>query len=301
MPDPLICDDPQAERRWSYGRLLAKEADWAAAAEVFEQCLERAPGFAPAWSDLGKAREKMGDEEGAAACYAKALALDPTDRLGAGARMERLRGVAAPSLAKAYVARLFDDYAARFDRHIREDLHYSGPELIEEILAGLGRRYARALDLGCGTGLAGPMVRPFADRLEGVDVSPKMIAQAERRAVYDALFVDEAVAFLQAADAGAYDCLVAADVLVYLGDLRPLFAAASRAMAQGAPFVFTVETLWTGEGFELAETMRFRHSRGYLEEQATANGFTVLAIKTRSARVERGAPVPSLLVSLERR
>ena len=300
MPDPLICDDPQAERRWSYGRLLASDADWAAAAEVFEQCLERAPGFAPAWSDLGKACEKIGDKDRAAACYAKALALDPADRLGAGARIERLRGVAAPTLANAYVARLFDDYSARFDRHIREDLHYSGPELIEEVLSGLGRRYARALDLGCGTGLAGPAVRAFAHRLEGVDLSPKMIAQAERRSVYDALFVGEAVAFLQGADSGAYDCLVAADVLVYLGDLRPLFAAAARAMAHGAPFVFTVEDFWTGEGFELAESMRFRHARGYVEGEATANGFVVLDIRNRSSRVERGSPVPSLLVALER-
>ena len=300
MPDPLICDDPQAERRWSYGRLLANDLDWAAAAEVFEQCLERAPGFAPAWSDLGKAYEKTGDTSRAAACYAKALALDPDDRLGAGARIERLRGVAGPKLAAAYVARLFDDYADRFDRHIREDLHYSAPELIEEVLSGLGRRYARALDLGCGTGLAGASVRSFADRLEGVDLSPKMIAQAERRGVYDSLFVDEAVAFLQAADAGRYDCVVAADVLVYLGDLRPLFGAAARAMARGAPFVFTVENFWTGEGFELAETMRFRHSRGYLEEEAKASGFAALDIKPRATRVERGQPVPCLLAVLTR-
>ena len=301
MRDPLVCDDPQAERRWSHGRRFADDSDWAAAAEMFEQCLERAPGFTPAWSDLGRAHEKMGDTARAAECYAKSLALDPDDRLGAGARMALLRGVAAPELASAYVARLFDDYSDRFDRHIREDLHYSGPELIEEVLSGLGRRYALALDLGCGTGLAGPPVRSHADRLEGVDLSPKMIAQARRRSIYDALFVDEAVAFLQAADAGRYDCVVAADVLVYLGDLSPLFGAAARAMARGAPFVFTAENFWNGEGFELTETMRFRHARGYLENEAKANGFSVLDVMTRSTRIERGAPVPSLLVALERR
>lgn len=300
MSDPLMCDDPQAERRWSYGRLLANESDWAAAVEMYEQCLERAPGFAPAWCDLGHAREKLGDKARAGECYAKALALDPDDRLGAGARMARLRGVAAPDLAAAYVARLFDDYSDRFDRHIREDLHYSGPELIGEVLSGLGRRYALALDLGCGTGLAGPVVRSFADRLEGVDLSPKMIAQAERRSLYDALFVGEAAAFLQGAESGRYDCVVAADVLVYLGDLGPLFAAAARAMARGAPFVFTVENFWNGEGFELAETLRFRHSQSYVEDEAKANGFAVLDIKTRSTRIERGSPVPSLLVALER-
>lgn len=302
MDDPLICPDPQAERRWSYGRLLAAEADWAGARDLFEQCLERAPGFAPAWSDLGQALERLDDRAAAGEAYSRAAALDPPDRLGAKARLARLEGQEPTALSPAYVARLFDDYAKRFDRHLRESLHYSGPELIAEALDAQApaRRFASALDLGCGTGLAGVPLRQRAERLEGVDLSARMVEEARKRGLYDALTVGEAEAFLAAAAPDRYDCIAAADVLGYLGDLRPIFRAAARALTPGGLFVFTVETLFADEGFALAESMRFRHSRGYLEAQAEAAGFAVRSIHARSSRIDLGVPVAGLLVALQR-
>lgn len=302
MDDPLQCPDPQAERRWSYGRMLMAESDWAGARDLFEQALERAPGFAPAWCDLGEACEHLKDEAGAAEAYEHAAALDSEDRLGARARLARVNGERAPDLSPAYVARLFDDYAKRFDRHLLEGLHYSGPEAIDAALAACapGRRFSHALDLGCGTGLAAVALRARADILEGVDLSPKMITEAGKRGTYDALHVGDAAAFLQRAPSGGYDLIAAADVLVYVGDLRALFSAAAKALANGGLYVFTVEVETSNAEFVLAPSMRFRHSEAYVRRIAAEAGFDVLSCEAGSTRVERDTPVPSLVVALQR-
>ena len=302
MDDPLQCPDPQAERRWSYGRMLMAESDWAGARDLFEQALERAPGFAPAWCDLGEVREHLKDEAGAVEAYERAAALDGEDRLGARARLARVKGERASELSPAYVARLFDDYAKRFDRHLLEDLHYSGPKAIDAALEACApaRHFSHALDLGCGTGLAAAALRARADILEGVDLSPKMIAEALKRGTYDALHVDDAVAFLQGAPSGVYDLIAAADVLVYVGDLRALFGAAAMALVIGGVYVFTVEAGTSNEDFALASSMRFSHSESYVRRIAVEAGFDVLSCEPGSTRIERDTPVPSLVVALRR-
>src|SRR5271163_2268740 len=131
MRDPLVCGDPIAERRYAYARTAARDGDWAAAAEVLEQALELAPDWAPAWFALGEARERLGDETRAADAFSATLAADPGDAHGARGRLALLgRGSRLHALSPAYVARLFDDYAARFDAHLADGLGYRGPELI---------------------------------------------------------------------------------------------------------------------------------------------------------------------------
>ncbi len=302
LTDPLHCPDPQASRRWAYGRRMLQERDWDAARDLFEQALEHAPDFAPAWADLGQALAALGDPAGAGRAFGEALRLDPADRMGAGALLGLTRGETAPELSPAYVARLFDDYAARFEGHLLDELHYDGPGLIGEALErhAAGRTFAAAVDLGCGTGLAGPVLRPRAARLEGVDLSAKMVGEARKRGIYDALWVEDVTAFLRRAAPGAFDCLAAADVFLYLGDLAPPFAAGFAAMKPGGLFVFTLERLADGDGLRLGEAMRFQHSEAYVERTARAAGLEVLSVDARSCRTERGAPVAGMLWALGR-
>ncbi len=273
--DPLACDDPIAARRYDYARAAADDGDWAAAAEVFEQAAEQAPGWAPAWFALGEARERLGDVDGAARALRAALALDPADALGAAPRLA-LIGCAADSTAlpEAYVARLFDGYAPRFDAHLTEKLNYRGPALIVEALdlVAPGRRFAAAIDIGCGTGLMGEAVRDRVDRLVGVDLSPGMIARARERGLYDALETADATAYLTREAQGAFDCILAADALCYIGDLGPIFSAGRRTLADTGLFAFSIETL-AGEGFRLCPTMRFAHARTYVDSTAREAGF----------------------------
>src|SRR5271155_3622804 len=117
--DPLASGDPLAERRFAYARAAADEGDFSAAAEVLEQALERAPDWAAAWFALGEARERLGDVDAAAEAYRAALRSDPTDPQGATARLALTgRGDPPTSLPAAYVARLFDQYAPRFEAHL---------------------------------------------------------------------------------------------------------------------------------------------------------------------------------------
>ena len=296
--DPLACPDLIAERRYAYGHAAAGAGDFAAAADMFEQALERAPGWAPALFALGEAREKLGLRERAAEAFRDAAAADPSDALAASARLKLLDPEARlDGLPRAYVARLFDAYAERFDAHLGA-LAYRGPALVVEALDAVapGRSFACALDLGCGTGLAGVSVRGRVGRLEGVDLSAAMIERARGRGLYDALAAGDAVERLAAAPRGAFDLILAAHALCYFGDLGPLFAAGRRALARSGLLVVTVETC-EGPGFRLLAGLRFAHSAEYLEAAAGRAGLRPLLVRRAAIRREAGDDAPGLVAA----
>jgi predicted TPR repeat methyltransferase len=295
LTDALASRDLLAQRRYAYAQAAAAEGDWRAAADLLVQALERAPNWPPAWFALGEAREKLGDRNGAAEAFRAALAANSADAMGAAARLALLgEGEPAHGLPRAYLARLFDDYAARFDRHLVDELAYRGPALIAAAIdaAAPGRRFARALDLGCGTGLAGAPLQARVERLEGVDLSPAMLAKARERGLYDALEAADFVDHLRRFGA-AFDLIVAADALAYCGDLQPVFAAAAAALTLGGLFAFTVET-FAGEGYRLGETMRFAHARAHVEAGAAAAALSPVVVEASAARREKGEDAPGL-------
>jgi predicted TPR repeat methyltransferase len=161
-----------------------------------------------------------------------------------------------------------------------------------------GRSFASALDLGCGTGLMGEALRGRVDHLVGVDLSAAMIAKARERRVYDELTVSDAAA-LMGERQGIFDLIVAADSLVYVGDLAPLFAAVGTALTGDGLFAFSVETC-KGDGFELEPTMRFAHSRSYVEATAREVGLRPLLVQSASTRREAGANAPGLICVFKR-
>jgi predicted TPR repeat methyltransferase len=301
MPrDPFACPDPIADRRFAYGQAAAKDGDWTAAADLFEQTAERVPTWAPAHFALGAAREQLGDALGAAAAFRAALASDSVDAQGAAVRLALIEGADPDSLPAAYVARLFDEYAPRFEAHLTGGLAYRGPALLLAALDEVapGRHFARALDLGCGTGLMGDAIRARVDSLSGVDLSPAMIAGAQARGLYDALAVADARAWLEAAPRTGFNLIIAADTLCYFGDLSPILNAASQALAASGLLTLSVETS-EGDGFRLQQTLRFAHAPTYLEATARAVGLRTRLTRAASARREAGADVPGLIAVFE--
>ncbi|MBL8590174.1 MAG: methyltransferase domain-containing protein [Methylobacteriaceae bacterium] len=289
-----------ADRRFAWGAAAAREGDHAAAAELFEQTLEIAPRFAAAWFALAEAREAGGAIEAARAAYARTCELAPDDPFGAGARLARLDGATPAGHAPAYVRKLFDDYAPRFDAHLTGALAYRGPELLRAAVEARGaRRFARALDLGCGTGLAGLAFADLADRLEGVDLSPAMIEAARARGLYARLEAGEIVAFLAAEAAASADLALAADVFVYLGDLAPVFSATARALAPGGLIAFTTQAIDAGT-YRLLDDLRFGHAPDYLRARLEAAGFADIAIEAASTRRDRGVDTPGLVATAVR-
>jgi predicted TPR repeat methyltransferase len=302
LADPLACADLIAHRRYAYAKLAAEDGDWRAAAEVLEQALERAPEWAPALFALAEAREKLGDRDGAAEAFNATLRADPRDAQGAAARLAQIGAADAPTaLPRAYVTRLFDGYAPRFNAHLTEALAYRGPELIIGALDAVDdkRRFARALDLGCGAGLMGEALRARVEELVGVDLSAAMIAKSREAAVYDALEVGDVVESLERRERGAFDLIVAADVLAYIGALEPILGAVARALAPSGWFACTVESE-AGEGFRLGATMRFVHSRDYVLARATAAGLRPLVCVDAWARREAAREAPGLVLVFAR-
>ncbi len=301
-PIRVTTGDPAADRRFAYAQGAWEDGDAAAAADLAEQTLELSPRFAPAHALLGRARSALGDREGAVAALREALALDPEDPLGAGLDLARLGALpAGEALAPGYVRALFDAYAPRFDAHLVGALAYRGPAVLMDAIdrAAPGRRFARALDLGCGTGLMGEALRARVDHLAGCDLSPAMVEAARAKGIYDRLAAAELVAFLDAEPEARADLAVAADVLVYLGDLARCLAAAARVLAPGGLLAFTVQD-HPGDGFVLGEDARFAHGAGYLHGLASGHGFAAALDEAVSTRRDRGADVPGRVLVLAR-
>jgi predicted TPR repeat methyltransferase len=217
--------------------------------------------------------------------------------MGAILRLALLGAVAQqPGLPGAYVAAVFDGYAPRFEASLLQALDYRVPAELADLVAatpGAAGGCGRVLDLGCGTGLAGERLRARAAWLEGVDLSARMVEVARRKALYDELAVEDACAFL-ALRPRRYDLIVAADVLVYFGDLAGILACVGAALADGGRFAFSVEAA-DGDGFRLTPGQRYAHSEGYLRGSLAAAGFDLLELRARACRLEGGRPVPGLL------
>ena len=289
-----------ADRRAELARQYQAAGDVSAAADLFAQAVEQAPHFAWAWFMLGEARHALGDAQGAIAAYRAAQARDPADRFGAGLQLARL-GAADPggAMSGGYVRALFDQYAPRFDAALA-GLDYRAPQLLFEAVMATGRtHFSRALDLGCGTGLAARAFAPQVDAIHGVDLAPKMIGQAERTGVYSTLAVDDMLAFLRGQEAASADLVIAADALVYLADLAPLLAEVGRVLAPGGLFCFTVET-HPGEGVILGEKLRYAHGAGHVHAALAQAALLEAAFDAASTRTEAGVAVPGLLVVARR-
>jgi predicted TPR repeat methyltransferase len=288
-----------ADRRYQWALDFLQRGDAAAAADILQQVVETAPGFATAWFALASIREATGDRNGAIAAFEAARDADRDDYHGARLHLARLGiGEATPAMTGVYVRRLFDQHAPEFDQALVERLDYRGPELLLAALRppeGQRSRFGSVLDLGCGTGLSGAAFRPFCDRLVGVDISPGMIEQARAKSLYDRLMVAELLQFLANEHGARHHLVLAADVFVYCSDLAPIAKAVAGVLAPGGGlFAFTVES--HGEpGVRLQGTLRYAHGADHVRAALAAAGLELKQMEQVSTRTERAVPVPGLL------
>ena len=273
--------------------LLAADALPTAIAEL-QRALRLDPGLVQARELTASAWLKAGEADKALE-QLQALDDPPAGMIAACEAIKR-----APRSDPGYVRHLFDQFSADYDQRMIGQLAYAAPQ----ILLGLanmvmpGRERLSILDLGCGTGLAGMAFKPLASRLDGVDLSPAMIAKARARNIYHHLEVADLETAL-AAHAPAYDLILAADTLVYLGDLKRVFEQAHARLSTDGWFLFTVEKA-QGEGFELGPKRRWRHSEAYLRALADETGFAVAGFVAAEPRREANQPVEGFAVALSR-
>lgn len=268
------------------------------ALQMFDRAVARNPASATIWRLRGTVLKELGRLDDAAGSFREALARGGDPEL-LHYYLAGLDAAEPPRRApRGYVETLFDNYAAHFESHLVAGLRYDAPAVLSERLAASGRRYANALDLGCGTGLCGQQLRPMATRLTGVDLSANMLEKARELGLYDDLAQGDIVEFL-GRSADIYDLVVAADVFIYVGALDEVFAQVANVMLPGGRFAFTVEEA-LGAELELRPSLRYAHSEAGLRRLADANGFRVAALERRPVREDQRQPVPGLFAWLER-
>jgi len=296
----LSSGDLVADRRFDFARDLQLKGDLVAAADLMLQATELAPGFASAWFTLADIREQLGERDAAISAFRKAQAADPEDRHGASLRLMRLGAERLADMPQGYVRALFDQYAPKFESALVDDLGYRGPALLfKAVLAARAavRKpafFRRAIDLGCGTGLAATAFAGHVDHFSGIDLSPRMIEKARATSLYTELEVDDLLAGLRRkADASA-ELVLAADAMVYVADLAAVLAETKRVLVSGGIAAFTTET-HDGEGVILGEGLRYAHSADHVRKSVEAAGLNLSLLEARSARNEDNTPVPGLV------
>jgi predicted TPR repeat methyltransferase len=329
-----IAIDPRHANAYSNLGVLLRAAGTPVEAEAaYRRAIEIEPGHIDAYTNLGILLNGVGRTEEAAACYCKVITLRPKHRearrllalahcvLGDVGKAIRIfenwleeepddpialhmlaacTGRDVPSRASdGFVERTFDGFAASFESKLLK-LSYRAPALVVRALEQAGLAASKrfdVLDAGCGTGLCGPLVAPYARRLTGVDLSDGMLARAKEKNVYDELTKSELTAFLRA-NPDSFDLILATDTLVYFGDLEGVVAAAASALRANGLFVFTLEHA-TGAspdvGYRLELHGRYSHCRAYVQRLLVGAGFRP-EIAEDDLRQESGAPVAGLVV-----
>jgi predicted TPR repeat methyltransferase len=272
--------------------LLAAAGDLPGAIDLYQRALRVDPYDVDVLVRLGELWNQLGDYDRARSWFARALSIDPdSDRASAG-----LTALAnTDQLTHTYIRTLFDQYADRFDEDLTGTLAYRAPSEVGLMLGrcGIGQGAADILDLGCGTGLSGLALRPFARRLDGMDLSPLMVAKAAQRSIYDALSVGEAQAFLDHSMTD-WDIIAAVDMLNYVGDLNRIFKSAAMRLRPSGWLIGTVEKRAEG-GTALTEKRRHTHGEDHLRQAISAAALETIEIYEATLRQERGKPVAGLI------
>lgn len=280
-------DPDDSEIHYNLGMALKDLHLFAEAVLAFDRAVELYPDYGPAYSALGMMHQHLGETEKALHAYNQAINLGH-NVASCRHMIAALSGENRDTAPREYIRKLFDQYADRFDESLVENLRYDLPLQLVRTLREMrpsDKRFRRGVDLGCGTGLSGEAFRPLTENLHGVDISSRMVAVAQDKKIYNELAVDDVIEFLHRS-MHSYDLFIATDVVIYLGDLHPLFAAIKARAMDEACFVFSTETT-ANDGFELLSSGRFAHSPKYVRQLADQHDFEIRFHETARIRKEK--------------
>ena len=270
------------------------------AIEYFNHAVKLDPDYLPSHLNLGAIYLKINRLEAARKHYQEASTLAP-DNAEIQHILAAITQENTPDAApKTYLENLFNQYATYYDQHLTEHLRYTVPEQFVQALqqeTDIDDASWDILDLGCGTGLSGQQLKPFANTLTGVDISAKMIEQAKQKCIYSSLMVADVLDALT--EQHHIDLIVAADVFTYIGKLDSLFAAAYEALKSRGLFIFSVEKT-SVEPFELHQSIRYAHSKSYLHQLIEDHHFTLLRFDNLVLRKQKNQDVEGYLILLQK-
>ena len=193
-------------------------------------------------------------------------------------------------MPKNFVSELFDKYADSFDKHLTDTLKYEAPNKLLGLLNLSFNSRFEILDIGCGTGLMGKLLKPYASKIVGVDLSREMLSRAKLTGAYDKLIPEDILEFLNKCD-DKFDLVVSSDVFIYIGELSNIFMALSGVIKSSGLFCFSVEKNETSKFSLSPKTMRYSHSNSYIKKLASLHNFKIETFLEASIRQENHVDV----------
>lgn len=270
--------------------------------EHFRRTIQLQAEHSAARENLGRALTDADRHQDAKEVWEQWLEFDPDNGI-ARHMLCALTGQETPLRCDDdYIRATFhQDFATNFDQQLLR-LDYRTPALVGKALQAIDRPLVdlEVLDAGCGTGLCGPIVRPLAANLIGVDLSAAMLDQAKKRDLYDQVIECEITEFMNSNPDG-FDLMIASDTLCYFGDLNEVLSAASTCLRKEGRMVFTVEAAEDqAESYKLQQHGRYCHTEAYVRKAVEAAGFQVTELSTDVQRLEAGRPVEGFIVTAKR-
>lgn len=287
------------------GLLFAELGDRPQAIAYYIRALELMPGDSSARRLLGTTYYAMGRIDDAAEVFRQWLQAEP-DHPTAKHMYSACSGQDVPQrAADDYVEATFDNFAASFESVLNERLHYQAPQLCADVLSRqlpAPEQQFVMLDAGCGTGLCGTLMAPWAKVLAGVDLSRGMLDRAQAKGVYSDLYKAELTEFFKLSPQ-QWEVILSADTLCYFGDLIEVVAAASASLKSGGTLVFTVEALAEDKRLphQIQPHGRYAHSQDHVIEALSRADLGVLELTAVELRHEGGVPVQGWLVAARKR
>jgi len=301
----LALDPKHASAHHNFGNLLASRGRMRDAVEHYCTALILRPSDSAVSRQLGIAYSILGRDDEAAAIYRDWLAREPGNAVARHMLAACSKQEVPERASDTCIVQMFDAFANTFDVKLAK-LGYRAPELcLAAVAAAVGQpaKHLVALDAGCGTGLCGPLLAPFARHLTGVDLSGQMLGKARNGGHYDELVQAELTSYLERSG-GRFDLIVSADTLVYFWALEAVSRAAARALRAGGVLVFSVERAPDGlppdVGHQLDSHGRYQHAPEYVRRTLEAAGLSLRAMQPGVLRIEAGAPVHGLVVTASR-
>lgn len=290
-----------AEAHNNLGAVLQLIGRAEAAQASYRRAIELKRDLSQPYLNLGRLLQQLGQAGEARACYAQALArgLEPEvfQHL-----LDAARGASTAQAPPAYVRATFDGFARQFDRHLVDTLDYRIPQMLSSAVRGLAPpAQMDILDLGCGTGLCGDCLRDLARRLVGVDLAPKMLEVARGRGCYGELVQAEIGEFLPSQARASFDLVVAADVLIYIGDVSQVMREVARVLRAGGWFAFSIEQPSQAcDSYRLEPSGRYAQSLAYVRKVARELGLAERSCREVAIRKHGAQALPGQLLVLQK-
>ena len=321
----ISVESDNSEAYLNLGYIEKELKNFESAVKFFDKVLSLKPDYAEGWSNKGATLHELKRYDEAIAHYDKALSFKPYEasffykksftnialnqyaiavenledaikyKYSPEGYAEYILSALKPEnglkpMPKNYVAALFDSYANSFNKHLIDTLKYESPKNLLELLnLSINDKFA-ILDIGCGTGLMGKLLKPYASKIVGVDLSKEMLSRAKLTGTYDELIADDILEFLNKCN-DKFDLVVSADVFIYIGELSNIFKDLVEIIKAGGLFCFSVEKNESIKFGLSPKTLRYSHSKEYIQKLASLHNFKIQNILERPIRQENHVDV----------